>query len=162
MKVVNPKHLDAVARMINASPYFDLVGVKVTEMKNGEATVYLDMEHKHLNPFGGPHGGVYASMIDTVCYWAAYCEMPEEAGFTSLDLTVNNIKMAKMGTLRADGRVVHTGSSVCVCEATVYDEDENVMAYGTSKLLVLKGKQTIPQALSVMNEDPLPPKYVEQ
>ena len=65
---VNPKHLEAIMKAVNASPYFSLLGIKITELASRTATVELEVEKKHLNPFGSVHGGVYASLIDTAAY----------------------------------------------------------------------------------------------
>lgn len=80
---VNPKHLEAIMKAVNASPYFSLLGIKITELASRIATVELEVEKKHLNPFGSVHGGVYASLIDTAAYWAAYYDQKENVGFTS-------------------------------------------------------------------------------
>jgi uncharacterized protein (TIGR00369 family) len=42
-----------------------------------------------MNPFGGLHGGVYASAIDTAAYWSAYFDLPEENGLISIDIKVD-------------------------------------------------------------------------
>lgn len=34
-------------------------------------------------------GGVYESIMDTAAYWALYAEMPEDAGFITLDQNAN-------------------------------------------------------------------------
>lgn len=57
--------------------------MKVCELRKGYSKITVALDRKHLNPFGGVHGGVYASVIDTAAYWAAYCEMEENAGYTS-------------------------------------------------------------------------------
>jgi hypothetical protein len=44
----------------------------------------MGIEKKHMNPFGGIPGGVYASAIDTAAYWSAYCDLPEEKGLVSI------------------------------------------------------------------------------
>ncbi|NLL86305.1 MAG: PaaI family thioesterase, partial [Syntrophomonadaceae bacterium] len=70
MKTLNPEHIRAVMDLINQGPFFKLLSMKVCEIGLGYARVELDLEEKHLNPFGGVHGGVYSSLIDTVTYWA--------------------------------------------------------------------------------------------
>jgi uncharacterized protein (TIGR00369 family) len=51
--------------------------------------VVMKIRKKHMNPFRGLHGGVYASAIDTAAYWSAYCDLPEENGLVSIDLKVD-------------------------------------------------------------------------
>lgn len=81
MKTVNPKHIEQLLTLINASPYFKLLNIEVCELKKGYSKIIVRLEEKHLNPFGTLHGGVYASAIDTAAYWAAYCELCNARSF---------------------------------------------------------------------------------
>ncbi len=161
-KKVNPEHIKSLMALANESPYFSLVGIKLVDISPGYAKVELDIDkNKHYNPFGSVHGGVNASLIDTATYWAAYYHQPEDAGFTTLDVSVTNLAMAKEGTLTVHATAIKEGRSVCLCEAVVKDENGRVVAHGTSKLLVLQGRQTIADALKNMGYDNLPEKFAE-
>ena len=72
MAQVNPRHVDAVMELINRSPYFELLGIRLTALSEGACTVEAVLERKHLNAFGGAHGGAYASLLDCAAYWALY------------------------------------------------------------------------------------------
>ena len=71
MASLNPDHVTAVLSAINQGPFFRHLSMPVTDMGIGYSVVELDVVDEHLNPFGGIHGGVYASVIDTAAYWAA-------------------------------------------------------------------------------------------
>lgn len=88
------------------------------------------MEKKHLNPFGGIHGGVYSSLIDTAAYWAVYCELDENIGLISLDLNVDNLAPVKEGKLIVKGRRIKIGRNVCLAEAMVTNEEGKPLAHG--------------------------------
>ncbi len=160
MKAINPAHIAALLTLINNGPYFRLLGMKVLELAPGHSKVELDFERKHLNPFGAVHGGVYSSLIDTAAYWAAYCELDEGVGYTSLDVSVSNLSMAKTGTLIACGASIKIGRSICLCEATVKDSGGAVLAHGTSKLMILDGRQSVEQAGEAMGGQALPRKFI--
>lgn len=158
---LNPAHLSALMEMVNQSPYFSLLGIRLVQLAPSYARVETDVTNRHLNPFGTIHGGVYASIIDTAAYWAAYCNQTEEAGFTSLDLAVNNLAMANHGRLIATATAVKEGRSICLCEAVIEDENGKILAHGTSKLLMLQGRQSVADALGNMGHPPLPPKFLD-
>jgi len=44
--------------------------MQVKDLGKGYSQVGMDVGNEHLNPFGGLHGGAYASAIDTAAYWA--------------------------------------------------------------------------------------------
>lgn len=79
MAKINPKHIEALLALINHSPYFELLSMRVCQLDVGYSRVELDLSNQHMNPFGAIHGGVYSSIIDTAAYWSAYCEVDDTA-----------------------------------------------------------------------------------
>ena len=162
MKPLNPKHIREIIRLINHSPFFSLLSLDVKALEYGYCRVEIALEEKHLNPFGGLHGGVYSAAIDTAAYWAVYCAAPEEMGLISLDLHVDNLSTVQSGKLIVEGKQVKAGRSVCLAEATVKDCCGKLLACGSSKQVLVPGLQTIPQAIAAMGMPPLPPKFLSQ
>lgn len=148
--------------MINRGPYFRLLSMEVRELKEGYARVEVDLEDKHLNPFGGVHGGVYASLIDTAAYWSVYCDVAEDAGLTSLDVKVDNLGSVTSGHLVVEGSRIKAGRSTCLAEARIIDAQGRCLAHGTSKLMVLSGRQSIAHAIAAMGSPSLPPKFLTE
>jgi len=157
---LNPAHIKAVLDLINQGPYFRLLAMEVCDMGKGYSKVVVELDNKHLNPFGGIHGGVYSSLIDTAAYWAVYCEVEENAGLISLDLKVDNLAPIKDGLLVVEGKRIKVGRNICIAEATVIDNQGKYLAHGTSKQMVIPGLQTINQAVTAMGYKSLPPKYI--
>lgn len=162
MQRLNPEHLKAIIELINHGPYFQLLSMKLTELSLGYAKVVVDLERKHLNPFGGIHGGVYSSLIDTAAYWAVYCDVAENAGLISLDLNVNNLSPVKEGCLVVEGKRIKAGRTICLAEAVILDSQGKYLAHGISKQMITPGLQTITQAISEMGYNSLPPKFINE
>ena len=162
MRKLNPKHVEAVISMINEGPYFRLLSMRVVEMGTGYSFVEVNLERKHLNPFGGVHGGVYASLIDTAAYWSVYCELDENVGFISLDLKVDNLAPVQTGKLLVKGRRIKVGRSVCVAEGVITSPKGSVLARGTSILLARPGLQTINDLKVFTDSQSPPPKFMEK
>ena len=86
---INPAHTAALMSVLDRRPYFALLGMRFRAMDPGYCRIDAAfIPEIHGNAFGAVHGGVYASLIDSAAYWALYCQMPEEQGYTSLDLNV--------------------------------------------------------------------------
>lgn len=160
MNNLNPEHIKAVLELINQAPFFKLLSMEVHTLDLGYCRVEVDLDTKHLNPFGGLHGGVYAALIDTAAYWAVYCDLDEDAGLISLDLNVDNLSTVKDGKLIVEGNRIKVGRSICLAEATVTDGQGKLLAHGSSKQMVTRGLQSIPQAITAMGYPPLPPKFL--
>ncbi|MBE5767858.1 MAG: PaaI family thioesterase [Clostridiales bacterium] len=161
MKKINPAHLAAMMSLTNSCPYYRLLGMRIVELGSGYSRVEMDVDmSKHGNPFGSVHGGAYASLIDVAAYWAAYSDQAEDAGMTSLDLAVTNLSMCRGGKLTAHGKAVKEGRSICLSEVTITDDTGKLIAHGTSKLLMLNGRQSAADALRAAGRSEVPPKFL--
>ncbi|MEI9479575.1 MAG: PaaI family thioesterase [Deltaproteobacteria bacterium] len=160
MPELNPKHVEAVLNMINQGYYFKHLSMVVKDMGIGYSLVELDIGDEHLNPFGGLHGGVYASAIDTAAYWAVYCELDEDAGYITIDLKVDYLAPVSVGKLIVKGRRIKVGKTMCLAEATAFDQTDKWLAHGTSKMMVTQGLQTIKNASDFIGTVDLPPKFI--
>ena len=158
-RTVNPQHTQALMDLLTQAPYFSLLGMRFEAMEPGYCRLTLPLSYaRHGNAFGSIHGGAYSSLIDTAADWAAYCDLDEDQGDTSLDLSVTTLGMARAGTLVAEGRVIRAGRSICLAEATVKTAEGKLLAHGTSKLMLLAGKQSIRALLAAEGAPDLPPQ----
>ncbi len=120
----------------------------------------MDLEPKHQNPFGGVHGGVYATLIDCAAFWSVYSDIAEDSGLITLDLKVDYLAAIKGGRAVVEGRRIKAGKTVCLSEASVTDLSGKLLAHGSSKQLVTQGLQSVKtsaEALGII----LPPKFFE-
>jgi acyl-coenzyme A thioesterase PaaI-like protein len=62
MRTINQEHIIKLIELINKGPFFKLLSMQVRELSLGYCKLEVDLDTKHLNPFGGLHGGVYASL----------------------------------------------------------------------------------------------------
>ena len=160
MLSLNSDHVQAVLHAINQGPYFKHLSMPVKEMGGGYSVVELQVGREHLNPFGGIHGGVYASIIDTAAYWAVYCELDEGVGMISIDLKIDFLAPISDGVITARGKSIKIGKTMCLAEATAVDQDGKWLAHGTSKMMITRGLQTIRDAFGFVGVASLPPKFL--
>jgi len=159
MASLNPLHIQTIIGLINESSYFNLLSMIVRDIGTGYSKLEITIDEKHLNPFGGIHGGVYSSLIDSAAYWAVYCDLPEDRGLISVDLTVNNLAAVKSGALLVEGKRIKCGKSICLAEARISDENGKLISHGISKMMILKEKQTIEHILSRTGMNRIPEKF---
>lgn len=160
MATLNPEHVKAVLNAINQGPFLKHLSMTVSDMSIGFSVVKLNVVDEHLNPFGGIHGGAYASVIDTAAYWAAYCELKENVGLISIDLKIDYLAPISKGLIITKGRSIKIGKSMCLAEATATDQNGKWLAHGTSKMMVTEGLQTIRDASNYIGSEKLPPKFI--
>jgi uncharacterized protein (TIGR00369 family) len=154
MKKLNPEYIQRVNELVNLSPYFELLSMKMVDVGIGFSLLEIDLEKKHLQPFGFVHGGVFASIIDAAAFWAIFYDIEDQnAGATTVDLKLNYLAPAVSGKLIAKGKQIKLGKTLGYAEARVTDEDGRLLAHGTSTLMIL------PNNALVLNR-PLPPKFI--
>ncbi|MBF0526720.1 MAG: PaaI family thioesterase [Deltaproteobacteria bacterium] len=155
MKKVNPDYIEAVNRIVNDSPFFSLISMTIQELGLGWSVLEVALAEKHLQPFGSVHGGVMATVIDAATFWAVYCDLDDpETGLTSIDLKLNYLSPGRSsGRLIARGRQIKLGRSLGYADAEVRDDQGQLLAHGTSTLMVLPKK-------GLTAQPPLPPKFL--
>jgi uncharacterized protein (TIGR00369 family) len=154
MKKINPEYIARVAQVVNRCPYFDLLSMQIKEVGIGYSIMEIDLAKKHLQPFGVVHGGVFASVIDAAAFWAVYYEVDEADGVTTVDLKLNYLAPAVSGKLVARGRRLKLGRMLGYAEAQVTDDNGQILAHGTSTVIILPGKP-------LTADPPLPAKFTE-
>ena len=140
MKTVNPAYIEKLKRVVKESPYPKHMSMTLDHIEIDKADIALELADFHLQPFGIVHGGVVATMIDTATFWAAFLRLPEDSGLVNVDLKLNYLQAAIAGRLIARGACMRYGRSINYSEAKVFDENDKLIAHGTSTLLVLQGK----------------------
>ena len=131
---LNPEYVKVASKMIDESPYLKLLGTTTELLDAGHYRCRMELDRKHTNMFGGINGGVNAGLLDSVTYWCLLCCMPEDVGYTTIDLTVNDMHSAKSGIIYAEGEVIKHGRTISLTEGRITDEKGTLIAYGTSKL----------------------------
>lgn len=161
MPTLNPEHLKEVLNAINKGPFFKHLSMQVTEIGSGFSVVMVEIDQKHMNPFGGMHGGVYAAAIDTAAYWSAYCDLPEDCGLVSIDLKVDFLAPVSGKRVAINGTRIKSGKSLCLTESRMCDPDGKLLAHGTSKLMVTNNSQTMNDVVNYVDHSQLPDKFLK-
>ena len=125
--------------MTEPPPALATVGGETFEvLGEGDVALTLVPAEHHLNPIGTMHGGIIATMLDTVAACAVQTTLAAGMGYTSLDLTTRFLRPVTMktGRVRAVGTVVSRGSRTAMGEARLTDEDGRLLAHATSTCLL--------------------------
>lgn len=122
-------------------PIADLLGFEIRDLRPGEVTFVMEPTERHYNPIGSVHGGVVATLLDTVMGCAAQTRLPRGVGYTTLDLSVRYLRpvTTRTGTVVAVGTTVHVGRRTATAEARLLQQDTGfLLATATSTLLVMR------------------------
>ncbi len=134
---MNPEYAEAVARSVNKSPYFLLLSMKINDLQWGSSFLEIQLDKKHLQPFGFVHGGAIASLVDAATFWAVFPQIKRGFGLTTVDLKVNFLSPAKDGKLSAKGRCIRAGKTLALGDAQIRNDKGSLVAHGTATMMVV-------------------------
>ena len=122
-------------------PIADLMGFEIRELARGAVTFAMVPTLQQYNPIGMVHGGVAATLLDTVMGCAVHTLLPKGVGYSTLDISVRYLRpmTVETGTVLASGNVVHHGRRTATAEGRIVAADSGVLlATSTSTLMVIR------------------------
>lgn len=129
-----------VRREIPQPPMAVLLGVELVEVAEGRAVFEAEPGEHHYNPMNTVHGGLALTMIDSAAGVAVHTTLLRGQLYGTLETKVNLVRPITVdtGLIRAEGRILHRGSSTATSEATLHAvESGKLLAHGTSTCLIL-------------------------
>lgn len=115
-------------QMFNTTNGFMLYnGLRCTDIGPDTAAFAADLTPMGLNPHGVAHGGLLYTLADSATGAAVHSDGRR---YVTLSSSFNFLRMAREGTIVANGRVVKRGKTVAVAECTV-ECDGQTLATGS-------------------------------
>jgi uncharacterized protein (TIGR00369 family) len=122
-------------------PIAQTLGFEVVSVDEGEVVFSVTPGEHLYNPIGVVHGGVAATMLDTVTGCAVHTTLPAGTAYTSLDLSVKYLRplTADTGPVRGIGRVINRGRRTALAQGELRDAADRLLAHGTSSCMIFPG-----------------------
>lgn len=116
-----------------------LLGMRFTEIDHGRVVMSLNTQPDFANPHGTVHGGIAATLLDSVMGCAVHTTLPAGVGYTTLELKVNYLRAAGLDgeLLTGEGTTIHVGRRTATAEGRVRDSAGKLVAHGTTTCLIL-------------------------
>ncbi len=126
-------------RQLAPPPLAELLGFSPTFVSPGLVSFGYEPREEHYNTHGTIHGGVLAALLDTATGCAVQSLLDAGVGYATVELKTSFVKAVTLATgpLRAEGKVVHSGSRLATAEARLTDADGRLYAHATCTCLVL-------------------------
>ncbi len=117
-----------------------LLGMVPKQIDEGSVTFAVTPQPDFANPLGTVHGGICATLLDSVMGCAVHTTLPAGVGYTTLELKVNYIRSVAVdaGELTGVGTVIHAGRTTATAEGKVFSHDGKLVAHGTTTCIVFR------------------------
>ncbi|MEW6637771.1 MAG: PaaI family thioesterase [Actinomycetota bacterium] len=134
---LSSEQLERLARYFDEAVTFSRhIGAKVVEVEPGHAVCRIEVEELHLNGNGTLHGGVYASLIDNAMGLAVSALVGLRTA--TIALNVHFLGAVREGTISCESNVVHRTRRLATVEASVRDDEGNLVAMGTGTFRIFE------------------------
>jgi len=119
------------------------IGLTFTRASADEVACEVPVGPQLLQPYGLVHGGVYASIVETLAsVGAALFAMPRGQTCVGLENTTSFLRAVRSGTLIGVSKPLQRGRTTQVWEVEVRGDDGTLAATGRVRMLCLEpGRQ---------------------
>ena len=121
-----------------APPITKALGFRVSEVELGRVVFDYTPVYDHYNPLGTVHGGIAATLLDSVMGCCIHTTLKAGIGYTTVEIKVNYVRAMtdKTGPVKAEGKVINVGSRIATSEGRLVDSSGKLLAHGTTTCLV--------------------------
>jgi uncharacterized protein (TIGR00369 family) len=121
-----------------APPISEVLGFDIAEAESGRVVFTYTPVFGHYNPLGTVHGGVAATLLDSVMGCCIHTTLKAGIGYTTVEIKVNYVRAMtdKTGPVRVEGKVISAGSRIATSEGKLYDSAGKLLAHGTTTCLI--------------------------
>jgi 1,4-dihydroxy-2-naphthoyl-CoA hydrolase len=127
--------LRAIADM--QPPFADLIGARIVRATRDMVTAELLVREELTNRNGGLHGGAVMAVADNLGGTAAFLNLPEGAGTTTIESKTNFFAAVALGdTIVAECTPLHRGRTTMVWQTRISRGDGKLAAIVTQTQLV--------------------------
>jgi uncharacterized protein (TIGR00369 family) len=121
---------------------WEWLGINDVAQEDGVAVVKMTPTADMANSAGFVHGGMISALADSAMGRALRTIKPGVVRSMSFDLKLSFISAAKVGeTLRATGRVVHSGRRTAVTECRVEGPGQKLVATASGTFAITREKE---------------------
>ncbi|MBR8644750.1 PaaI family thioesterase [[Brevibacterium] frigoritolerans] len=114
------------------------MGFEIIRFEEGNVTIKLNIEEHLLNVNGTLHGGIHATMLDTILGMVTRSVTKSKVVTTSL--TVHYLASISSGELFAEAKVLQKGYKIAFTEGEIKDAEGNIIAKGTGIFKIIRDK----------------------
>ncbi len=113
-----------------------LLGIEIEEVGPDRCVLTLEIDERHLQPYGIVHGGIYATLAESAASigGAMHAARNELNGAVGVSNTTDFYRSMRRGTIRAVATPIHQGRSQQVWQVEMRDDDDRLVARSQVRL----------------------------
>lgn len=126
----------ATLETASAIPLLQTLGIRLVEIGDRHAVMEVTVDDRHRNYFGGAHGGLLATLVDTAAFFPRPL-LPSGTPCTTTSLNVVYVRPAAVGDrLTARSELLHIGRRSASVRVEVVNQHGKLVVHGTASLML--------------------------
>jgi len=135
---VTPATIDSLGRI----PLLQTLAIAPVEIGERHALTRVVVDERHRNYYGGAHGGLIATLVDTTSFFPRPLA-PAGRELATIQLSVTYVRAARVGdTLTSRADVLHLGRRTASLSIRITDQEDRLVAHGSTTLMFLDADAT--------------------
>ena len=123
--------------LVDSITMLKTLDIHLKEIGERHAVMTVTVSEIHRNYLGGAHGGLIATLVDTVSFFP-WPLLPSGRSCTTTNLNVTYLRPAALGdTLSARAELLHVGRRMAGVSITVLNQNGKLVAHGSATLMIL-------------------------
>ncbi len=122
-------------------PAWDVLGIKIQDMGDGEATLKMRFDEKLTNPYGFLHGSYASALADSAVAVAIASIIKEGKEFYTIEMKVNYLEPVTEGVVEARAKILRQGR-IIPGEVDIYNENKLVAKAIATYIIVDENKKS--------------------
>ena len=114
------------------------LGYDIVEAESGRVVITAVPNDTHLNPAGGVHGGLSATLLDSAMGLAILSTLDKGIGQTTLEFKISLVRpiTPQTGLIRVEGTVLNRGRRIGTADGRITDDKGRLLSHGTTTCLI--------------------------
>jgi uncharacterized protein (TIGR00369 family) len=133
-----PVTVEDIRQSFEGSSFLSHMGIEIVRFEEGNVVLKLNIEDYLLNVNKTLHGGVHATMLDTIL--GMIVRSVSKTRVTTTSLTIHYLDSLSAGEIFAEAKVIKLGYKIAFAEGEIKDANGNVIAKGTGTFKLIRDK----------------------
>ena len=116
----------------------ETIPTKAIAIEKGRVVFEVQADERHINLFGGVHGGFSAAVLDSATGSAIHTMLGVGITYATVDLSIKYCRPVPRNTpLFAEGIIINVSRSLGIAEGTLKDAQGKLFAHATCTCMIL-------------------------
>lgn len=124
---LDAQEIESMMQRINSVPITDTLNMQIIRLDTGECEAHVPREKKWDGIFETFHGGLLATIADSITCWAILTEIGPESNVATTDFNIRFLRPCKTD-VRCSAKVIKVGRTMSLAEARIFDDEGKLVA----------------------------------